>query len=176
MLEKVNENSVKRYVSNIIGVLMVVAVSMSLASCGDDEPASGDSAIETPSLVNADQLAGTWMLVRDNVLYSEVNAQKTDEVINYKGNGAPYYHYYQVTVSDIGVITMVEVSVSGAVIGTPVSFTLDQNELVTVEGNEVAGTIELYNTSHSWDNLEIRWKEAHSPISFGAPVVSTYKL
>ena len=28
MLEKVNENSVKRYVSNIIGVLMVVAVSM----------------------------------------------------------------------------------------------------------------------------------------------------
>ena len=69
MLEKVNENSVKRYVSNIIGVLMVVAVSMSLASCGDDEPDSGDSAIETPSLVNADQLAGTWMLVRDNVLY-----------------------------------------------------------------------------------------------------------
>ena len=29
MLEKVNENSVKRYVSNIIGVLMVVTVSMS---------------------------------------------------------------------------------------------------------------------------------------------------
>ena len=28
MLEKVNENSVKRYVSNIIGVLMVVAVSL----------------------------------------------------------------------------------------------------------------------------------------------------
>lgn len=155
---------------------VVLAASVSFVSCGNDEPDNNESNGNTPVLVTASELVGTWTFVKDNVLYSEINSQKEDEVISYSGNSSPLYHFYKVTASEDKEITIVEVSVSGAVTGSPIKYTLKDNQLVNIIDGKVAGTIEYYDAKHSWDNLRIKWNKDSSPIQFGATVISTYML
>lgn len=109
------------------------------------------------------------------VLYSQTDPSKQDETINYSGNSAPRYRFYKVSVSDDEVISITETSVTGSTTGKTLEFNLDGNDLMTLDGQK-AGTITNYNPDHSWDNLQIEWANGHSPISFNAPVISTYML
>ena len=70
---------------------------------------------------------------------------------------------------------MVEVSAAGSSIGETKIFKLEGDDLKTMDGI-VAGTITHYDKGHSWDNLRIEWNKDYYPISFNAPVVSTYML
>lgn len=162
---------------SISNAFIILAFVICVASCDSDEPEStGIEEGNAPSLVTTEDIIGKWTLVKDNVYYSEINPEKEDEVITYRGNAAPYYHFYNVTSSDSGIITITEVSATGSTIGTIGRYTLDGNNLVIVETEAVAGTIEHYDTKHTWDNLRIKWNESYSPIQFGAPVTSTYML
>jgi len=161
---------------HILSAIMAVLMACCIVSCDNDEPVNNDD--NEPSsvgLVTASELAGKWTLVKDNVLYSQENSSKRDEVITYSGNSAPRYHFYNVTVSDDDVISIVEVSASGSVIGSPIQLELYGNDLKTLDG-KVAGTVLHYDKGHSWDNLRIEWDKDYSPISFNSAVISTYML
>jgi len=176
-MKKLSKLFFEHQLYSVICAVMVLALSMSISSCGDDEPENeGNGDTPQAGIVTESELAGEWTLVKDNVLYSQVNSQKGDETISYSGNSAPRYQFYNVSVTEDGIISMVEVSATGSVIGTPVEYTLEGNDLVTVKEKKIAGTIENYNPSHSWDNLRIKWNKDYSPIDFGAPVISTYML
>lgn len=162
----------------LLSSFMAVIMAICFVSCDKDEPENKDNKDDdkpTVGMVTANELAGEWTLVKDNVLYSKVNSSKQDEVINYSGNTSPKYHFYNVTVSEDGIISMTEISVNGSTIGNTKKFQLEGNELKTLDG-DVAGTITHYDKAHSWDNLRIEWNEDFSPISFNAPVISTYAL
>lgn len=161
--------------SYITSVVLVIIMAFCTASCDNDEPENNEDNNPSIGLVTANELAGTWTLVKNNVLYSQVNSSKQDEVIDYSGNATPKYRFYNVTVSEDDTLTITEVSASGGVIGNPMQFVLSGNDLKTLDG-EVAGTVSHYNKSHSWDNLRIEWNKDYSPISFDAPVISTYML
>lgn len=163
------------YTSLLLSTFMLVLMAISFVSCDNDEPENNDDNNPTVGIVTANQLAGKWTLVKDEVLYSQVNSSKMDEVITYSGNSSPKYHFYNVSVSEEDIISIVEVSETGSVIGSPKKFSLEGNDLKTTDG-VVAGTITRYNKSHSWDNLRIEWNKDFSPITFNAPVISTYML
>lgn len=172
MFKSFNENAAKRTAYSILCACMAL-LSTSFASCVSDEPDSGKDNESAQGIVTANELVWVWTLVRNNVLYSQVDPGKSDEVISYSGNTSPRYRFYNVTISEDGVLTMVEESVSGSIVSAPIHLTLNGNDLIATDG-KVAGTIEHYDASHSWDNLRIKWNAEYSPIRFGAPVVSTY--
>lgn len=177
MLRKNIKNCTELRLQSLIYTFMVFVVSFALISCEKEEPKDdGNEDDSQSSIVTASDLAGKWTLVTDNVLYSKENSKKEDETIHYKGGSAPYYKLYNVSVSEEGVISMVEVSTSGSAIGSAKAFLLDGTDLVTVNGNKTAGVIVNYDPSHSWDNLRIEWNKDYSPTNFGAPVISTYML
>ena len=167
----------KKVLKSIMSICMMAMVAIALPSCGSDEPDDNGGGDSATGMVTASELAGTWTLVKNRVLYSETDSGKDDKTIDYSGNASPRYKYYKVTVSDDVVITMVETSVSGSTVGTPVKYELKGNDLVLADNDKVvAGTVENYNPSHAWNNLQIRWNADYSPVSFGAPVVSYYML
>ncbi len=172
MFKSFKENAAKRNIYSILCACMAL-LSMSFASCVSDEPDSGKDNEPVQGIVTANELVWVWTLVKNNVLYSQVDPGKSDEVISYSGNASPRYRFYNVTISEDGILTMVEESVSGSAIGASIQLTLNGNDLIAADG-KVAGTIEHYDVSHSWDNLRIKWNAEYSPIRFGAPVVSTY--
>ncbi len=175
-MKKSRKQYVGRLTANhILSVLMVILMAFPIVSCDNDEPEDKDDNEPSAALVTATELAGEWTLVKDNVLYSKENSSKQDEVISYSGNSYPKYHFYNVTVSEDDIISFAEVSASGSVIGNSIQLELDGNDLKTVDG-KVAGTIQHFDKSHAWDNLRIEWNKDYSPISFNAPVISTYML
>lgn len=175
MLKLFNLHAVRHSLHSVFCALMVLAISMSFASCDSDDPENGGDNSSTGIVTDA-ELVGTWTLVKDNVLYSEVDPRESDEVISYSGNSSPRYKYYEVSLSEDGILSVTEVSASGSTVGDTVDYVLKGNNLITVEGNNVAGTIEHYDSKHAWDNLRIRWNADYSPVKFGAPVISTYML
>lgn len=148
-----------------------------LSACGSDksdEPGEGDepSGPAEPVLMTAGEMAGSWTLVKDLVLYSETDSSKEDETVDYSGNSYPKYKFYEVSVSEEEVVNWQEVSVSGYPISDPLTFTLDGNNLVEEEGNRI-GKVTGYNLNHSWDNLSISWLPGYSTVA-NTPVISTY--
>lgn len=176
MLRQLKLNAVKHCLYSVFCTMMVLAVTMSITSCDSDEPDNGGDDNTSTGIVTESELVGTWTLVMDNVLYSEVNSQKTDETITYSGNSSPSYKFYKVTVSDENILSVTEVSVSGSKIEDSVEYTLKGNDLIIAQSDNVAGTIENYNPDHSWNNLRIKWNTDYAPIKYGAPVISTYML
>lgn len=178
MFKSIKDRCVGMSLHSLLRAFMALAISIGMAACDSDEPENGSDDPNTPAsgIVTEAELVGKWTLVKDNVLYSEINPQKKDDVITYKGGSAPYYHFYKVTASDDGIISIAEVSASGSVIGSSLQYTLRGNDLVTADEQKVAGTIESYDPKHSWDNLRIKWNQDLSPLKFGAPVISTYML
>jgi hypothetical protein len=160
---------------HMLSAMMMLMMIVPFVSCGSDEPENSGNDAPEASLVTASELVGEWTLVRDNVLYSSVDSSKDDEVISYSGQSYPRYRFYKVMVSDDDVITMTEVSASGSSMGTPMQFTLEGNNLKTMDG-DTAGTITHYDPAHAYDNLRIEWNKDYSPISFNAPVISTYMI
>lgn len=175
MLKKENKIMLASLCKTTFIALMVAFASLTVTSCGsDDEPNNEEGDKPQTTLVTESDLVGEWTLVKNNVLYSESDPKKGDEVIDYSGNSYPRYRYYKISVSEDNTITMAEITASGYSTGDPVKYTLKGNNLVTVEGNHNAGAIENFDPNHSWDNLRIRWNKDHSPIDFGVPVISTY--
>lgn len=160
--------------TGLLGLVTVILMAFCFTSCGDDEPESNE---EATSIVSANELAGKWTLVQNVVLYSQTDPSKQDETIDYSGNSAPRYRFYKVSVSDDEVISITETSsATGSAIGKTLEFNLDGNDLMTLDGQK-AGTITNYNPDpRAWDNLQIEWANGHSPLSFNAPVISTYML
>ncbi len=161
--------------TGLLSIVTVILMAFCFASCDNDEPENNDNNGQATSIVSANELAGEWTLVKDVVLYSKTDTSKSDETISYSGNSAPRYHFYRVSVSDNEVISITETSASGSIIGKTLELKLDRNNLMTLDGKK-AGTITNYDKSHSWDNLRIEWAIDFSPISFNAPVISTYML
>lgn len=164
-----------QYISLLLSSFILVLMAISVVSCDNDEPENNDNNNPEVGIVSADKLAGKWTLVQDEVLYSKINASKKDEVITYSGNTSPKYHFYKVSVSEDDIILIEEVSVTGSLVGSPKTFHLEGNDLMTMD-DIVAGTITHYNKAHSWDNLRIEWNKEYSPVTFDAPVISTYML
>lgn len=159
----------------IIGFVLSIIIAFCIVSCDKNEPTDNEGNAPATGIVSANELAGKWTHVKNNVLYSQVDSSKKDEVIDYSGIASPKYRYYNVTVSEEGVIIITEVSTSGSAIGNPIELELSGNDLKTLDG-QIAGTVVNYNKSHSWDNLRIEWKKDYSPISFNALVITTYML
>lgn len=159
----------------LLSVALMLGAGMS--ACGSDksdEPEEGDepSGPAEPVLMTAGEMAGSWTLVKDLVLYSETDSSKEDETVDYSGNSYPKYKFYEVSVSEEEVVNWQEVSVSGYPISDPLTFTLDGNNLVDEEGNRI-GKVTGYNLNHSWDNLSISWLPGYSTVA-NTPVISTY--
>ncbi len=177
MKKNFEPNAKKLAGRSFIGIIMAVITAFGIVSCDSDEPENenenNDDKNPVTGIVAANELAGKWILVKDNVLYSKVNSANQDVTIVYSGNSAPLYHFYQITVSEDAVIDMVEVSVYGSTIGTHIKLKLEGDNLTALDG-KTAGKILHYDKQHSWDNLRIEWTKEYSPISFNAPVVSTY--
>lgn len=159
----------------VLCAVMALFMTVCVASCDNDEPGDGGGDQSVAGIVTADELAGEWTLVQNKVLYSEVNPSKQDEVISYSANSTPRYRFYKVSVTDEDVISIVEVSASGSVVGTAMQLEMEGDNLIASDGN-VAGTVTHYNKSHSWENLKIKWNKDYSPMPFNAPVISTYML
>ncbi len=171
----IKEKRGKHTADLLLSTFMVVLLALCFVSCDNDEPENNGDNNPTVGIVTADELAGEWTLVKDNVLYSKVNSLKQDEIITYSGNTSPKYHFYNVSVSEDDIISIEEVSITGSAIGNTKTFRLEGNDLKTMDGI-VAGTITHYDKAHSWDNLRIEWNKDYSPVSFNAPVISTYML
>lgn len=170
-----NQDASGKLISGILFFVMMISMTLMFTSCGDDEPEKGGDENSVGSIVTATDLEGSWTLVKNRVLYSETGSGKSDETIDFSGNSAPYYRYYKVTLTDDGMINFVETSATGRYVGDVMQFELKNDQLLTKDG-EVAATVQNYNPGHSWDNLRVKWTAEYSPVSYGAPVVSTYML
>lgn len=169
----------KQSLKGIIAFSMTLLLSLSLTACGSDEPDDNENGNENnpPAKVeiNPSSLAGKWMLIKDEILYSEVNPNQSNETIFYKGGSAPYYKYYMVSCDDEGVLSMYEYSiVNNSQISTTMKFKLDGKKIVGIDDNKELGTIETLDKKHSTDNLIIKWNKDSSPQGIDAPVISTY--
>ncbi len=97
-------------------------------------------------------------------------------MIDYSVVTAPYYRYYRVTVIDDNILYIQEKSASNSNIGLPLGYLMTANNLTTLDGETIVGTIEKLDNKHSWNNIRIKWNKGYSPVFFDAPVVSTYLL
>lgn len=144
---------------------------MTFVSCNNDDPNDSDG--QETSLVTIDDLARNWTLVKDNVKYSEVDASKSDKIIDYSATSSPRYRFFLVEATSESTMTWQEQTASGSSVGKSITLTLNGNNLVDEKGN-IAGVVEDYNPAHSWNNLRILWKPNSSMNSYGAPCVSSY--
>lgn len=151
-------------------VLCAIILSLTMVACGDDDEPDGasGSGIVTPA-----ELAREWTLVKNVVFYSEVDASKSDQTIDYSASSSPRYRFYEVTLIDDSILSWKEKSASGSKVGSPVEYTLDGDNLIDSNGR-ICGKVEGYNLSHSWNNLRITWFADTSMNTFGAPCMSYY--
>ncbi|MBD5176879.1 MAG: hypothetical protein HDT05_05645 [Bacteroidales bacterium] len=158
--------------SRVLSVMLcALLLSLTMVACGDDddEPAGTDAS----DIVSPSELAREWTLVKNVVFYSEVDAAKSDETIDYSATSSPRYRFYEVTLIDDSILSWQEKSASGSSVGKPVEYTLDGDSLIDSKGN-VSGKVEGYDLSHSWNNLRITWFANTSMNTFGAPCMSYY--
>lgn len=172
-MNKIEPISCRGSVLPLLGTIFLLLFPVFFASCGSDEPDDRDNKPTTGS-VTAKQLVGDWTLVRDNILYSELDSQKSDVIQNYSGNSYPFYKYYRIKLIDDAITEWIEVSSTGTDLSFKTEMTLEKDNLISLDTKEVVGTILHYDKDHTWDNLRIKWAPNSKFNSNDAPVISTY--
>ncbi len=158
-----------RILSVIVCGLMLLSA---LVACGDDdEPDSSGN--QDQGIVDASDLVREWTLVKNIVYYSEVNSTKPDQTIDYSGTSSPKYRFFKVSLIDDNTLSWQEKSATGSSIGSAVAYTLNGDNLIDNKGN-IAGKVEGFDISHSWNNLRIKWLANTDMNTFGAPCMSFY--